>query len=137
MIDSRCLARALAALSLTLASVAFAQASAPTAAAAASAASVGKAARIDATDVRCRPPYPPAALRSRTQGTTRLRFSVNENGLVTAAEVVGSSGPTFDHQLLDYAALATLIRCPFTVGLDEAGNPAATSLIVSYMWKLE
>ena len=135
MIDSRCLARALAALSLTLASVAFAQASAP--AAAASAASVGKAARIDATDVRCRPPYPPAALRSRTQGTTRLRFSVNENGLVTAAEVVGSSGPTFNHQLLDYAALATLIRCPFKVGLDEAGNPAATSLIVSYEWKLE
>ncbi len=98
---------------------------------------VARAARVDATDPSCRPDYPAAALRAQVQGTSRIRFTVDANGKVTAADVVGSSGPTREHRLLDNAAKAALASCPIKVGIDAEGHPVGTQVEVAYTWKLE
>jgi protein TonB len=98
---------------------------------------VARAARVDATDPACRPEFPPAALRAQVQGTSRIRFTVDATGKVTAADVVGSSGPTREHRLLDNAAKAALASCPIKVGIDAEGHPVGTQVEVAYTWKLE
>ena len=94
-------------------------------------------ARINANDPACKPDYPPAASRASATGTTHMRFQVDANGKVTSAEVIGSSGPTREHRLLDNAAKSALATCPFTPGHDENGKPVGTSVNADYVWKLE
>ena len=96
-----------------------------------------RAARIDANDPSCKPEFPPAALRAQVSGVSRIRFTVDANGKVTAADVVGSSGPTREHRLLDNAAKSALATCPFTAGVDANGTKIGTQVEVSYAWKLE
>ena len=96
-----------------------------------------RAARIDANDPACKPEFPPAALRAQVSGVSRIRFTVDANGKVTAADVVGSSGPTREHRLLDTAAKNALATCPFTAGVDAEGHKIGTQVEVSYAWKLE
>jgi protein TonB len=96
-----------------------------------------RAARINANDPACKPEFPPAALRAQVSGVSRIRFSVDASGKVTAAEVVGSAGPTREHRLLDNAAKSALATCPFTAGVDANGTPIGTQVEVSYAWKLE
>ena len=98
---------------------------------------VARAARVDATDPSCRPDYPAAAARAQATGTSRIRFTVDANGKVTAADVVGSSGPTREHRLLDNAAKSALASCPIKVGVDAEGRPVGTQVEVIYTWKLE
>ena len=94
-------------------------------------------ARINANDPACKPEYPPAATRASATGTSRIKFTVDAAGKVTAAEVVGSSGPTREHRLLDKAAQAALSTCPFSPGIDSTGKPVGTEVVVEYAWKLE
>jgi protein TonB len=94
-------------------------------------------ARIDANDPSCKPEFPPAALRAQVSGVSRIRFTVDASGKVTAADVVGSSGPTREHRLLDNAAKSALATCPFTAGVDANGQKIGTQVEVSYAWKLE
>ena len=96
-----------------------------------------RAARIDANDPACKPEFPPAALRAQVSGVSRIRFTVDAAGKVTSAEVVGSSGPTREHRLLDNAAKSALATCPFTAGVDAEGRKIGTQTEVSYAWKLE
>ena len=96
-----------------------------------------RAARIDANDPACKPEFPPAALRAQVSGVSRIRFTVDANGKVTSADVVGSSGPTREHRLLDNAAKSALATCPFKAGVDANGTPIGTQVEVSYAWKLE
>jgi periplasmic protein TonB len=96
-----------------------------------------RAARINANDPACKPEFPPAALRAQVSGVSRIRFTVDANGKVTSADVVGSSGPTREHRLLDNAAKVALGTCPFTAGVDANGTPIGTQVEVSYAWKLE
>ena len=96
-----------------------------------------RAARINANDPACKPEYPAAAQRANAVGTSRIKFTVDANGKVTAAEVVGSSGPTREHRLLDKAAQAALSTCPFSPGVDSTGKPVGTEVVVEYAWKLE
>ena len=96
-----------------------------------------RAARIDANDPACKPEFPPAALRAQVSGVSRIRFTVDANGKVTSADVVGSSGPTREHRLLDNAAKSALATCPFTAGVDANGTKIGTQVEVSYAWKLE
>jgi protein TonB len=92
---------------------------------------------INANDPGCRPEFPAAALRAQVSGVSRIRFTVDASGKVTAAEVVGSSGPTREHRLLDNAAKLALPNCPIKVGTDASGNPVGTQVEVAYSWKLE
>ena len=98
---------------------------------------VARAAFINANDPGCRPEFPPAALRAQVSGVSRIRFTVDATGKVTAAEVVGSSGPTREHRLLDNAAKLALPSCPIRVGTDAEGHPIGTQVEVAYSWKLE
>ena len=99
--------------------------------------SLARAAVINANDAGCRPDFPPAAARAQVTGTSRIRFTVDANGKVTAAEVVGSSGPSREHRLLDNAAKAALANCPIKVGTDAEGHPIGTQVDVVYTWKLD
>lgn len=94
-------------------------------------------ARIDATDPSCRPEFPAAALRAQVTGVSRIRFTVDANGKVTGADVIGSAGPTREHRLLDNAAKAALASCPIKVGIDAEGHPVGTQVEVAYSWKLD
>jgi protein TonB len=96
-----------------------------------------RAATINANDPACKPEFPPAALRAQVSGVSRIRFTVDASGKVTAADVVGSSGPTREHRLLDNAAKAALATCPFRAGQDAEGHPIGTQVEVAYAWKLE
>jgi len=96
---------------------------------------VARAAVINANDPGCRPEYPAAALRAGASGVSRIRFTVDASGKVTAAEVVGSSGPTREHRLLDNAAKSALASCPIKVGTDAEGHPIGTQVEVLYTWK--
>ena len=98
---------------------------------------VARAAFINATDPSCRPEYPAAALRANATGVSHIRFTVDASGKVTGAEVLGSSGPTREHRLLDNAAKAALASCPIKVGTDAEGRPVGTQTEVVYTWKLE
>ena len=93
-------------------------------------------AQINANDPACKPEYPPAALRAQASGVTRVRFTVDANGKVTAADVVGSSGSSRENRLLDNAAKAALATCPFKPGIDAEGRPVGTQVEVAYSWKL-
>jgi protein TonB len=94
-------------------------------------------ARVDATDPGCRPEYPAAAARAQATGVSRIRFTVDANGKVSAADVIAPSGPTREHRLLDNAAKAALATCPIKVGVDAEGHPVGTQVEVDYTWRLE
>ena len=98
---------------------------------------VARAAVIRADDPSCRPEYPAAALRANATGVSHIRFTVDASGKVTGAEVLGSSGPTREHRLLDNAAKAALASCPIKVGTDAEGRPVGTQTEVVYTWKLD
>ena len=96
-----------------------------------------RAARVNATDPSCRPDYPAAAARAGATGISHIRFTVDANGKVTAADVVAPSGPTREHRLLDAAAKAALAQCPITPGIDAQGRPVGTQVEVEYTWRLD
>ncbi len=131
---------ALAACSIAMAGGAFAQAAASGASAAAStsaAATLARPAVIYPNDPGCRPAYPAAALHARAQGSTTVRFIVGADGELAAARVVGASGATAEHKLLDDAALAALSRCPFRAGTNEFGKPISADITIIYRWVLD
>ena len=131
---------AAAACSIAMAGGAFAQAAADAASAAtppASTATLARPAAIYVNSRSCRPEYPAAALRARAQGSTRVRFNIAPDGRLLAARLVGASGPTVEHKLLDDAAVAALSRCPIRAGTDESGQPAGAEITVTYQWVLD
>ncbi len=121
-----------AAIGLTVATGAFAQvpASVPAETAAASAVLHGNAGCT-------RPAMPVRAAEAGAQGTSHIRFHVDETGKVTSAEIIRSSGQTSAHRLLDNAAMKALAQCPVSPARDANGKPVASDVDVSYTWKLE
>ncbi len=94
-------------------------------------------AQINANDPACRPTFPPSALDANDRGITRLRFTVDAQGKVTNAEVIGSSGSSREHRLLDDAAAAALSTCQFTPGIDESGKFVSTIVAVDWDWRID
>lgn len=129
MLDDKAMWRAV------LAAAALAMTGAAHAEAAASAPSPGSAEMTPHVD--CKPRYPAAALRAQVQGVTTLVFHVEATGKLTQIDIVGSSGPTREHRLLDQAAAAALSRCPFTAATDADGRPIDSVLTVHYTWLLQ
>ena len=84
----------------------------------------------------CQPKYPPAALRTLTVGLSRVRIAVDLDGHVTDAELIGASGPTREHDLLDDAARQSLMTCRFKPATTESGAPMAAMSDVQYSWIL-
>ena len=130
---------ALAACGIATAGSAFAQAAASSASAVASTSATMREhpAVIYPNDPACRPSYPAASLRARAQGSTSVRFIVGADGRLVSARIVGASGSTPEHQVLDEAALAALSRCPFRAGTNESGQPISADITVTYRWVLD
>lgn len=78
--------------------------------------------------------YPNAAIRAEAQGVTAVRLKVDETGKVTYAEVVGSSGESREHKLLDHVAADTLAKCQFNalVGAGERSTVLKATWALNY-----
>ncbi|EGJ11612.1 TonB family protein [Rubrivivax benzoatilyticus] len=81
--------------------------------------------------------YPAAAVRAEATGTTKVRFTVDASGRVSASELVRSAGPSREHKLLDRVAINKLSQCQFRPGTDEHGNAIGGQAEVEYVWNLE
>ena len=80
--------------------------------------------------------YPAAALKEEATGTTRVRFTVDGTGKLSAAEVVRSAGASRAHKALDRVAVQKLSECKFSPGIDENGRAVGGAFDVEYVWKL-
>ena len=80
--------------------------------------------------------YPATALKEEATGTTRVRFTVDGTGKLSAAEVVRSAGASRAHKALDRVAVQKLSECKFSPGIDENGRAVGGSFDVEYVWKL-
>jgi protein TonB len=94
------------------------------------------AARIDVSTCE-KPEYPAAALRAEATGTTKIRFTVDAEGRVSAAEVERPAGSSREHRLLDRTAVEALSKCRFKPGTDEHGKPIGGTTVVDYVWKVD
>ena len=80
--------------------------------------------------------YPAVAVKEEATGTTKVRFTVDAAGKLSASEVVRSAGASRAHKALDRVAVQKLSECKFTPGLDENGRAVGGSFEVEYVWKL-
>jgi protein TonB len=93
-------------------------------------------AHINAGASQCRPVYPAAAVRAGASGITRIRFTVDASGKVSAAQILQRSGTTRENRMMDKAAADALSQCPGTAGTDELGRPTGATTDVDYVWTL-
>jgi protein TonB len=76
------------------------------------------------------PAWPQEARRYEVEGITLLHFHINEAGGIEEAKVARSSS----WKMLDDAAMASLVKCKFKPGLDEADRDAVFP--VQFVWTL-
>lgn len=77
--------------------------------------------------------YPTLSRQQNQTGTTRILFTIDSKGRLSAFGVARTSG----HLLLDFTALAKLTECKFTPGKTADGVPIGGSFTVDYVWSLE
>ncbi len=99
---------------------------------------VARAAVLDVSSCE-RPSYPAAAQRAEAKGTTKIRFTVDAQGVVDPSKTVieRSAGGSREHKMLDRAAAEALGKCHFKPGTDENGKPIGGTTVVDYVWNLE
>jgi protein TonB len=93
-------------------------------------------ARIDVGSCE-KPEYPAAASRAEATGTTKIRFVVDAQGVVSKADIERPSGASREHRLLDRTAVDALSKCRFKPGVDEHGKAVGGTTVVEYVWKLD
>ena len=76
------------------------------------------------------PEWPPEARRYEVEGITLLHFRIGADGQVEHASVAGSSS----WQMLDDAAMKSLVKCRFKPNLDEAEQE--TVFPIQFVWTL-
>jgi len=79
-----------------------------------------------------RPPYPEAKRRLEEEATLRLRLGIDPRGRVTAVEPVGPADPLFLA-----SARGHLLRYWRYRPATEAGQPVATSIVVTLRFRLD
>ena len=85
---------------------------------------------------QCVPSYPTQVDSRNVTGVTRMRVTVSGDR-IASVEVVGSSGPTPMHKLLDSTAASATALFPVRAGFDADGHPLPdTQLDVFYRWGL-
>ncbi len=77
--------------------------------------------------------YPAEARGHGAAGKTRIDFEVDALGKVTRVAIVGASGATPGHRLLDEQAFNVVAKCKFP---PAPGHLPAKSTI-EYVWRLE
>ncbi len=86
----------------------------------------------------CKPPLmPKAAAQEGAEGSTGLLFHVDANGKATQVDIVGSSGSSNGHKLLDLAAATAFMRCSFVAAKDADGNPVDGTVSLIYQWVID
>jgi protein TonB len=78
------------------------------------------------------PEYPEVAEREGAQGVTRIRFTVDAQGMATRPEITNSAGDTRAHRVLDRAAVEALGKCEIPLDKTTPG----TAMVVDYVWRL-
>jgi TonB family protein len=78
------------------------------------------------------PYYPAAALRANAQGSSTIRYVVNENNEIVAAEIQVSSGGTREHKLLDRSALLMVRSCKY----KAEGTAAPGTFTFEQRWSI-
>ena len=76
--------------------------------------------------------YPEVAEREGAQGVTRIRFTVDTQGMATRPEITNSAGDTRAHRVLDRAAVEALGKCEIPLDRTTPG----TVMVVDYVWRL-
>lgn len=76
------------------------------------------------------PDWPKEARRYEVEGITLLHFHINADGGIEDVQVVKSSS----WKMLDDAALASLVKCKFKPGLDEAERNV--TFPIQFVWTL-
>src|SRR5688500_1101459 len=79
-----------------------------------------------------RPHYPAEAVRDNVRGTTTLRLTVGEEGKVSRADIVSSSGS----QRLDKEAARALSSCTFKPAMKD-GKAITSCPVVDFRWDTE
>lgn len=75
--------------------------------------------------------YPPAALRTATQGRVIARVAVSPEGRATECATVATSGS----ELIDATTCrVVLARARFRPALDAAGRPVAVRMVSTFTW---
>jgi TonB family protein len=77
--------------------------------------------------------YPKGSLERNESGTTRINFTVDPKGYLTAFGVARSSG----YLPLDFTALVKLAGCRFQPGTAPDGTPTSASFEIDYIWKIQ
>ncbi len=80
-----------------------------------------------------RPEYPPAAIRASATGVSRVTLAVGADGRVITGTLIGASGSTREHRLLDDAAVASFRECEF----PRADGAQPRTITMDYTWRLD
>jgi TonB family protein len=78
------------------------------------------------------PDYPSAALRAQAEGVSAVEIIFDEQGRLVDGRLVGASGTTREHRLLDGTALEAFALCRF----PATTTPGNRSIRMSYNWRI-
>jgi len=82
-----------------------------------------------------KPQYPAVARRNGAEGETRLAVFIDGRGFLQKVHIVGSSGDTVAHKILDMQAVASLADCRW-IAASKNGQPEDAWTFIAFRWAL-